>query len=70
MSTITNTILAQVVAYCARAGIAQTTFGQRAVADTAFVQRLRDGRTSLRVCDKALTYIRDNPAPAPSGEAA
>jgi hypothetical protein len=51
-------IIAVVDAYCARHGVAGSTFGLRAVAEATFVERLREGRVTLKIAQKAIDYIR------------
>jgi hypothetical protein len=41
----TSELLDQILAYCSRRGIAETTFGRLAVNDGKLVSRLRSGRT-------------------------
>jgi hypothetical protein len=64
MDSIASAILVDITAYCGAVGIAPTTFGQRAVGDTRFVERLREGRASVRQVDRARQYMADNPPPS------
>jgi len=41
-------------------GIAESTFGMRAVNDATVIERLRNGQVTLRTVAKIQSYIRDN----------
>ena len=47
-------------AFIEEAGIAESTFGMRAVNDATVVDRLRRGQVTLRTVEKMQAYIRDN----------
>lgn len=56
------TLLAAIERYIAKANIAETTFGFRAVNDGKFVSRLRSGSNmTLGTLRKAKAYIDANP---------
>jgi hypothetical protein len=62
METSSGTLLDSIVRFCGRAGMAESTFGRRAVNDGKFVSRLRDG---ARVTPETLGRITDlSPATA------
>jgi len=51
-------LLAQIAAYCQRIGIAESTFGRRAVNDGKLVSRLRfGGRVTTHTADRVRSYI-------------
>jgi hypothetical protein len=56
METSSGTLLDSIVRFCGRAGMAESTFGRRAVNDGKFVSRLRDG---ARVTPETLGRITD-----------
>jgi len=62
--TMTETVLSRVLACCERRSIAETTFGKLAVGDSTFVQRLRDGRVTIRIAEQALRWIEEQDAAA------
>ena len=58
-------LLAEVEDYCRRAGVAETTFGRRAVNDGKFVRRVRDGgRATARTAQRVRAYMSEHPAAA------
>ena len=68
---LTSDIVARVEAYIAFAQIAESTFGKLAVGDDGFVQRLREGRVTFRIAERALDYIaRQETAAVVEAEAA
>ena len=55
-----DAILAEIVAFCRHAGMAESTFGRRAVNDGKFVARLRfGGRVTTQTVDRVHAFIRD-----------
>ena len=68
--TLQADLLAEIESYIAKADIAESTFGRRAVNDGKFVGRLRDGANmTLSTLDKARAYMDANPAPTPERQA-
>ena len=66
--TFVEQVLETIETYCDAVGIAESTFGLRAVNDGKFVGRMRaTGRCSLNKADDVNLYIADNPPP-PSQE--
>ena len=58
-------LLRQVADYCRRTGVAETTFGRRAVNDGKFVARLRyGGRVTLETVQRVQDFFKRNPAAA------
>lgn len=58
-----STLIRQIEAYCTRHGIAETTFGLRAVNDGKLVKRLRDGKTiQLDTLNKVSEFLKRKPA--------
>ena len=59
-------LLAAIEEFCAREGMAPTTFGRRAMGDGRFVGRLRDGR-KMRAATlaRARQFLADHGSPAP-----
>jgi hypothetical protein len=56
-----NDLIQECLAFCERAGIKPTTFGQRAVKDRHFIQRLQGGGRCWPETDaKVRAYILDN----------
>ena len=51
-----STLLDSISAFCRHNGIAESTFGRRAVNDGKFVARLRDG---ARITPETLERVRD-----------
>jgi len=60
--TETEQLLREIETYCAAANMAETTFGQKAVHEWSFVQRLREGRVTVRTMTRAREFIRENSA--------
>ena len=58
---------ALIAAWCAASGVAESTFGVRALKDPNFVSRLRNTGVHLSRIERARTYIMEHP---PSNEAA
>lgn len=57
MSTISD-LLREIEAFCEEIGIAEATFGSRAVRDGKFVGRLRDGKgVTIATIDRVRAYI-------------
>jgi hypothetical protein len=63
--------LTDLTAFAVRRGISEATLGNRAVGDATFLTRLREGRVTIAVLERALAYIaeQDNQA-GKTGEAA
>ena len=56
-----ESLLSEIVDYCRRARVAESTFGRVAVNDGKFVSRLRDGgRITTKTFERVRTYISDN----------
>lgn len=56
--SIVATLLSEIDAFLAQAGIAETTFGRHAVNDGKFVGRLREGAgVTVATVDKVRAYI-------------
>jgi hypothetical protein len=55
-------ILKEIAQYCRQAGMAESTFGRKAVNDGKLVSRIRDGgRISVDTWGRIRSYMRDNP---------
>jgi hypothetical protein len=55
-------ILKEIARYCRQAGMAESTFGRKAVNDGKLVGRIRDGgRISVETWGRIRSYMRDNP---------
>jgi hypothetical protein len=55
-----DALLAEIVTFCQRAGMAETTFGRRAVNDGKFVPRLRfGGRVTTQTVDRVHAFMQD-----------
>ena len=55
-----DALLAEIVSFCQRAGMAETTFGRRAVNDGKFVPRLRfGGRVTTQTVDRVHAFMQD-----------
>jgi len=64
-----DALLAQIVTFCQRAGMAESTFGRRAVNDGKFVPRLRfGGRVTTQTVERVLAFIHEM-NPRGNGEA-
>ena len=62
-------LLRDISDYCSRTGMAETTFGRRAVNDGKFTSRLRDGgRVTLETVERVQHFIASNVDPAPAEE--
>lgn len=62
-TTDTDRLVAEIEAYCERAGMAETTFGRKALNDGKVVSRLRSGgRVWPETAERVRQFIRDNPA--------
>jgi hypothetical protein len=60
MSTTQQILLAEIRAFCAEIGMAETTFGQKAVREWTLVQRLEAGRSiELKTVDRIRKFIAD-----------
>lgn len=58
-----SALIRQIETYCDRHGIAETTFGKRAVNDGKLVQRLRDGKTiQIGTLNKVAEFLKRKPA--------
>ena len=54
-------LLSEIEEYCRRAGVAETTFGRRAVNDGKFVRRVRSGgRVTARTAERARAYMAEH----------
>src|SRR5215471_4607975 len=59
-------LLSEIVAFCRRVGMAESTFGRRAVNDGKFVSRLRvGGRVTTQTVDRVRAFMRGTLAGAP-----
>lgn len=58
----TNSLISEVQAFCARHGIAESTFGQYATEDTRLVARLKSGRVTLRTVNKIRRHLEEDGA--------
>ena len=64
-------LLVEIEDFCARVGIAVSTFGRLAVNDGKFVGRLRAGGTlTVETVEKVRAYIADHPPVTAAPEAA
>ncbi|MBZ0217736.1 MAG: hypothetical protein K8F25_14355, partial [Fimbriimonadaceae bacterium] len=63
---MTDTLVAEIEQFCRRTGIAESTFGKRAVNDGKFVGRLREGK---RVTTATVVRVRNFMAAAPADAA-
>jgi hypothetical protein len=62
-----STLLESIAAFCRSSGIAESTFGRRAVNDGKFVSRLRDGaRITPETLDRVTTFLERHGASAPA----
>src|SRR5476651_485597 len=60
-------LLAEIGAYCRKAGLAETTFGRRAVNDGKLVSRLRfGGRITPTTLTRVRSFIDQHPASRPA----
>jgi hypothetical protein len=63
-----DALLAEIVSFCQRAGMAESTFGRRAVNDGKFVPRLRfGGRVTTQTVDRVHAFIQET-RPRRNGE--
>ena len=53
-------LLADIAAFCSANGMAESTFGQRAVHEWRLVERLRKGRVTLRTIERVHAFIKQN----------
>ena len=56
---LTSDLLAEIESFLAESGMAASTFGQRAVRDWRFVERLRQGRVTVTLVERAQAYMAD-----------
>ena len=64
-----DALLAEIVAFCQRVGMAESTFGRRAVNDGKFVPRLRfGGRVTTQTVERVHAFIQET-GPRRNGEA-
>lgn len=74
MTKVRHALLAEIADYCARMGITDRQFGIRAVDDSRFVERLREGKATLRVIERAEALLHGEAAqlsaPVEAGETA
>ena len=62
-----SSLLESIAAFCRNNGIAESTFGRRAVNDGKFVARLRDGaRITPETLERVSDYLARHGATAPS----
>jgi len=60
MIEATQQLLCEIENFLARAGMAETTFGQKSVRDTKLIQRLRSGGSvTLRTAEKVRRFMTD-----------
>ncbi|RPH67621.1 MAG: hypothetical protein EHM83_00995, partial [Burkholderiales bacterium] len=60
-----DTLLREIVEYCRKAGVAESTFGRFAVNDGKFVNRLRDGgRITTATAERVRSFISSDARPA------
>ncbi len=60
-----TSLLQNISDYCSRTGMAESTFGRRAVNDGKFTSRLRDGgRVTLETVERVQHFIATNVDPA------
>lgn len=65
--TLRETLLAEIDAFLGRAGIAETTFGRKAVNDGKFVGSLRQGRdVNSATIDRVRAFIARHPVDSPA----
>lgn len=57
-----DAFLVPVEAYLRRTGLSEAHFGNRAVNDWTFVHRLREGRVTIRIAERALAWIAEQEA--------
>src|SRR6266496_1929437 len=63
-----DALLAEIVSYCQRVGMAESTFGRRAVNDGKFAPRLRfGGRVTTQTVERVYAFIRET-KPRGNGE--
>lgn len=56
-------LLDRISAYCRGAGISERKFGADAVQDGRLVERLREGKATLKVMERAEAFIESAPRP-------
>lgn len=56
---IKSDLIDQITAFLTESGMAESTFGQRAVRDWRFVERLREGRVTVTLVERAQAYMAD-----------
>ncbi len=54
---IVNLVLPVIEEHRARHGLKEEVFGERAAGDVTFLRRLREGRVTLRILQRALDYM-------------
>lgn len=60
--SISKTLLAEIREYLAETGMAATTFGRAAVANTYIVEKLESGRTiTVDTADRVRAWMKANP---------
>jgi len=65
MQTSTSALLREIQDFCQRSGIAESTFGRRAINDGKLCTRLRDGKgVTLATAARVQRYISENLTPA------
>lgn len=66
MTSLRDTLLAEINAFVGKHGITETEFGLRSVGDGSFIKRLRDGRNvRISTVDKARAWMLAHGAPRP-----
>ena len=68
MQTAANSLLREIQDFCQKSGIAESTFGRRAINDGKLCSRLRNGKgITLATAERVQAYIRRNQASNGSG---
>ncbi len=67
MQTSTSALLREIQDFCQQSGIAESTFGRRAINDGKLCARLRDGKgVTLATAERVQSYIRKHVQPEPA----
>src|SRR5580765_5891360 len=67
VAVVAGTLLDSIASFCRNNGIAESTFGRRAVNDGKFVARLRDGaRITPETLDRVSSFLERHGASAPA----
>lgn len=68
MNNAGNALLGEIESYCRASGIAESTFGRRAVNDGKLCARLREGKSvTLETAERIRSFIREHQAPRMPG---